>query len=162
MKIPTYLDHKEDRGNPALTSLIDVVFLMLIFFVCASIGHIRESLLATELAPGSIGSELVTKRVERPLGEVWVKLSRTDQGQTLYQTNDRAFDNRDALVRVLRELAGLAPEIPVILDIGSGVPWGDVIGVYDACRSAGFTSINWAADRSKVFPHRTNEETRVP
>ena len=43
-----------------MTPLIDVVFLLLIFFVCASTGQIRESLLPTELSGGSIESAAVS------------------------------------------------------------------------------------------------------
>ena len=61
-----------------MTPLIDVVFLLLIFFVCASTGQIRESLLPTELSGGSIESAAAVPQ-ERPLGEAWVRVMAPGQ-----------------------------------------------------------------------------------
>ena len=52
-----------------MTPLIDVVFQLLIFFICASTGRLRELLLPTDFAAGALGDQ-AAKSVERPLGEV--------------------------------------------------------------------------------------------
>ena len=49
-------DIATDECKMEMTPMIDVVFLLLIFFVCASIGQIPESLLPTPLNSGSIDS----------------------------------------------------------------------------------------------------------
>ena len=143
MKIPSYLHHRSDDDR-AMTSMIDVVFLLLIFFVCASVGQIRESLLATELPPGTLESNEVVEQ-QQPLGRVWLTLERRG-GVTIAEVNSREYDDLAALEATLRGLAELAPEIPVILDIGPDVPLGDLIRVYDTCRAARFQSIHFAAD----------------
>ena len=133
-----------------MTPMIDVVFLLLIFFISASANQIREFLLPTELATGSIEST-ETEPQEKPLGEVWLKLKRLDD-QTIVELNDREYAQFDQLKQTLTELAALAPEIPVILDINEDVPLGEMIRTYDTCLAAGFQSINFATDASKVSP----------
>lgn len=133
-----------------MTPMIDVVFLLLIFFISASANQIREFLLPTELATGSIESTETVPQ-EKPLGEVWLKLKYRDD-QTIVELNDREYAQFDQLKQTLTELAELAPEIPVILDINEDVPLGEMIRTYDTCLAAGFQSINFATDASKVAP----------
>ena len=47
---------------------------------------------------------------------------------------------------VLFALAEAARDIPLILDIDGDVPLGEVVGIVDLCRSAGFESIHFAAE----------------
>lgn len=130
-----------------MTPMIDVVFLLLIFFVCASIGQIPESLLPTPLSSGSLEA---TEQVDvpQPLGEVWVKLRRVvgpEESITRAELNDQTYDDWTELRGTLKELASVAPEIPVILDIGATVPVGDLVDIYDTCRGAGFDTVKFAA-----------------
>ncbi len=148
MRIPTVQHDDEASRSMSMTPMIDVVFLLLIFFVCASVGQIRESLLPTELSPGSIESPELME-VEKPLGEVWLKLTRTDDERTLVELNDREYDDFGQLETTLKQLAELAPEIPIILDIAPAVPMRDMIRVYDTCRAADFETIQFAIERSE-------------
>ena len=131
-----------------MTPMIDVVFLLLIFFVCASIGQIRESHLPTPLAAGSVE---VTDPVESPppIDHFWITLERNPNGATIATLNERQFSDWSELRDVLRQLAGLAAEVPVILDIAPQVPAGDVIDIYDTCKAANFETIQFATGTSK-------------
>ncbi|MDA0285458.1 MAG: biopolymer transporter ExbD [Planctomycetota bacterium] len=146
MRIPVSHQHSREQDDSFMTPMIDVVFLLLIFFVCASVGQIRESSLPTPLAAGSVEA---TDPVESPapLGDVWVRLARSGEGEsavTTAEVNNQLYDDWNRLRGVLRELALVAPEIPVILDIDHTVPVGDFIDIYDTCRSAGFDNIQFA------------------
>ena len=132
-----------------MTPLIDVVFQLLIFFICASSGHLREKLLPTDFASGAIGDKPAV--AEKPLGEVRIKLSR-ELDLTVYQVSGQAFREIDLLEQWLTQMAETAREIPVILEIGGDVPLGDAIGVYDACRASRFDSIHFAADAKLLKP----------
>lgn len=136
----------------AMTPLIDVVFQLLIFFICASTGHMKELLLPTDFRAGSIGAA-ANPEVEKPLGEVWIRLKRAD-GQTIAFLEGREFRDLGQLEATLRTLAAAATEIPVILDIAGEVRLGDVIQVYDACRAARFRSVNFAADATHANPKK--------
>lgn len=145
MRIPT----AHSRRTPidlqtAMTPLIDVVFQLLIFFICASTGHLRELLLPTDFSAGALGDQSATP-VERPLGEVWIRLSR-EFDETVMRVESLEFRRFEELEATLLSLAKTANEIPVILDIGGDVPLGDAVEVFDACRASGFRSINFAAE----------------
>ena len=133
--------------------MIDMVFLLLIFFVCASVGSVRESLLPTQFAAGSLESTQEAP-APRPLGEVWLLLRQSEAGRTVVQVNrgGEEYEDLGRLTQTLAALAGTAQEIPVILDVEPDVPLGEMIHVYDACRAAGFQSINFAADPQQA-PH---------
>ena len=145
MRIPSSHRHDDAEDDKTMTPLIDVVFQLLIFFVCASVGQLRESLLPTELAAGALASDTLIER-EKPLGEVWLRLRRGEAGQTIVEINDRVIDDRTGLKELLTSLAHEAPEIPVILDIAPDVPMSDLIDVYDTCRAVRFQSIHFAVD----------------
>ena len=132
-----------------MTPMIDVVFLLLIFFVCAATGRMRESLLDIELPAGAIASP--DKPPEPPpLGEVWVGLRLNTEGKAVAELNGTLYRDLKLLEKQLRGLAELAPEIPVILDVANGVTFGDMIRVFDVCRSAGFQAINFAIDTDAI------------
>lgn len=135
-----------------MTPMIDVIFQLLIFFVCASAGQMVESHLPTELAAGSVESAAPVI-VERPFGEVWLRLRRKvadDQdGVTVVELNDREYAEEAALRQTLLALSETTPEIPVILDIDGAVPLGDVVRVYDACQSAQFRQVSFATKLSQ-------------
>ena len=151
MRIPSsYARSRSSRDNDVMTPMIDVVFLLLIFFVCAAAGQVRESVLPTEMtAPGSVES---TEPVEREpwIVEVWLTLRSDNFGSTTIEMNGRQYPNVEALSDPLTALAELSPESPVILDNGPQVPMRDVIAVYDLCRRAGYQSVNFAAKAGDV------------
>ncbi|MBI1314158.1 hypothetical protein GC176_22920 [bacterium] len=144
MRIPSVHQRATDQDDSFMTPMIDVVFLLLIFFVCASIGQIRESHLPTPLA--AAGSVEVTNPVDTPppLGRFWISLERSADGVTIATLNERQFRDWNLLRTVLRELASAAADFPVILDIAPQVPAGDVIDIYDTCRAANFDTIQFA------------------
>ena len=150
MRLPSTHHQRQRDDSQAMTPLIDVVFLLLIFFVCASTGQIRESLLPTELSGGSIESAAAAPQ-ERPLGEAWVRVMAPGQanGGMRIEVEGQTFSGPDRhrdLSRFLRTLAATARELPVILDIEPDVPLGEALAAYDAARSADFEAIHFAVD----------------
>ena len=128
-----------------MTPMIDVVFLLLIFFVCASVGQVPEMLLPTKLSPGALSAQEVVEPV-KPLGDVWIRLRRTADSRTEFEVQNRLLADFDALKQMLIELADTAPEIPIILDIEGDIPMQDVIAVLDLCQVIGFETIDFAVD----------------
>lgn len=150
MRIPSQYLSAGERDYGVMTPMIDVVFQLLIFFVIASTGQVAESLLPAQLpAAGAVRS--LTERTEREswADEVFVKLTR-DADRTVADLNGTPYDDLAQLTGVLRALAEVSRENPIVLDIGAEVPVGDVIRVYDVCRGAGFESVNFAADAEAV------------
>ncbi len=150
MRLPSAHHHRQREDGQAMTPLIDVVFLLLIFFVCASSDQVQESLLPTELSGGSIeSSEAISS--PRPLGEAWVRVTAPDAagGGLQIEVEGRSFSGPDRhrlLSAFLKTLAATAPELPVILDIEPEVPLGEALAAYDAARRADFDAIHFAVD----------------
>ena len=146
MRIPSQYLAGRARHDDAMTPMIDVVFQLLIFFVIASTGQVAEAFLPTELpATGAVETPAEPLEREPWADEVWIRLFR-DADRTVADVNGTVYENLDQLVQILRALAEISRDNPVILDIAGDVPLGDLIRVYDASRAAGFESVSFAAD----------------
>ncbi len=149
MRVPSFQHNREMRFDQAMTPMIDVVFLLLIFFVCASMGKIAESLMTVDLSTGNLNTPEAKPITEEPSfrTEVWIKLKWDQIGnRTIMEMNNRVISSFADLTNDLKSLAKLSADSPIILDIEPQVPAGDVIRVDDACRAAKFQSINYAAN----------------
>ena len=148
MRIPS----ARSRGlgfEQTMTPLIDIVFQLLIFFVCASTGHLREFLLPTDFAAGGIAAEVARPPVDRPISRVWIRLVR-DGDVTLTEIEGTTYRPEDNVRGLLRNLAEIADDAPLVLQIADDVPLGDVVGIVDNCKSAGFKSVQFAAHAAAV------------
>ena len=143
MRRPPY--HR-DRGplEVKMTPMIDVIFLLLIFFVCTASFQPPEEVLPTNLSlPGTIDNVRVDPEWE-DLEELVVKVLRS-RGRTTWQVNQRDCGRLDEVRAVLVAASEVAGELPVILDVDGEVPLEDVIDVYDLCRRIGLDRIQFAA-----------------
>lgn len=153
MRVPSFEHDRETKFDQAMTPMIDVVFLLLIFFVCASVGRMAESLMSVDLSSGNIAATEAKPIETKPawVTEVWLKLKWDETARrTVVEMNGRDFTHFEPLESDLKTLAELSSDSPIILDIEGRVPAGDVIRVDDACRAAGFQSINYATDPDKL------------
>lgn len=149
MRIPSHT-HRADISENMMTPMIDVVFNLLIFFVCASALNVQELALRADL--GSAAAERATAAAAMepaeslPVDEVRIQLSLGPRGQLVMRLNGIDHESFAGLKSVLLELAGLAPESPVVLDVEGDVEAGEVLRVYDTCRAARFQSIQFALE----------------
>ena len=144
MRRPQY--HRPDQSSfdINMTPMIDVVFQLLIFFVCTTNFQVMEELLPSNLlGPGSVAAANIPPELE-DLEEVVIKLS-AEQGLPRWRVNQRTYTNGNELRSMLAALAQLSSDLPVILDISPDVAMGNVIDLYDVCRLAGFEKIQFAA-----------------
>jgi biopolymer transport protein ExbD len=151
MRIPSRHNQETTRDDSFMTPMIDVVFLLLIFFVCASAGQISESHLPTPIA--AAGGVQATDSVdpEKKKDKVWVKLYLEGElkGSTRAKLNDTEYVDWKKLRLTLQSIAELQPDSPVILDIAKKVPIGDMIDIFDTCNAAGFEDIRFATSPQK-------------
>lgn len=138
---------QRENSPVAMTSMIDVVFLLLIFFAVTGGSGMREFLLPARLsAAGGVESVAPAEPVKILAVEIWLKLSRdAAHEETLVDMNGTRYSDLETLKTQLRTLAELGPENPIVLDVAADVPLGDLVDLYDACRNAGFQTINFAA-----------------
>lgn len=138
---------QRDNSAVAMTSMIDVVFLLLIFFAVTGGSGMKELLLPAELSSAGETETAVATPQERSLAvEIWLKLTMdASSNQLVTEMNGTAYHDLNELKGQLQALAELAPENPVILDVAGNVPLGDLVDLYDTCRAGGFETINFAA-----------------
>ena len=128
-----------------MTPMIDVVFLLLIFFVLTASFQVPEQILPSDLsAPGRTPVEEPIDQELDDLEEVVVKVTQ-DGERTQWKINETRYDSLDNVRRVLSALVRLEAGLPVILDVAGDVPLGRVIDVYDLCRAVGFEKVQFAA-----------------
>lgn len=148
MRVPSS-HSRPDLSENMMTSMIDVVFLLLIFFLCAASGKQAETLLPTTLG-GSDGAAIMAPRAPSalPLDEVWIAVTAPAPDRVVMTLNETPYSQFRELEAVLTQLAELAPDSPVILDPRPEVPLGELLRLYDTCRRAGFETINFNIPKS--------------
>jgi len=127
-----------------MTPMIDVIFLLLIFFVCTASFQVVEEVLPTNLSlPGSAKTEVEIDPLDDDLDEITVTiLQRGDQ--PTWQVNGRDYDRLEQVRAVLSAAAEIKIDLPVILDVDAEVPIEYVIDAYDLCRQIGLQRIQFA------------------
>jgi biopolymer transport protein ExbD len=131
-------------GDVAMTPMIDVVFQLMIFFICTASFQMAEELLPTSLADSGGSSEAAPIEVEPDLERIVAHATQTG-GETRWTVNERACGSLAEVQQVLRAVAEIDRTLPVVLDVEGQVPLGNMIDVYDLCRLTGFEKIQFAA-----------------
>jgi biopolymer transport protein ExbD len=145
LRIPHAFRGRTGPDNSSMTPMIDVVFLLLIFFICASARQLREALLPANLPAGALETAQATTAPVQ-VDEAYIKLKQTAAGTTIAEINGTDYASLDLLEGQIRALAEIDAEVPVILDVAAGVPFGEVIRVYDLCQRVKFKTIKFAID----------------
>ncbi len=132
-----------------MTPMIDVIFLLLIFFVCTASFRSPEKILPTRLSlPGAIPSDVPIDPEVVDLEEIVVELLwRNIDGRwrAQWQINDRDYSRLAEVRDVLAAVKQLKSDLPVILDVEPDVPMSNVIDLYDLCREVGLGNVKFAA-----------------
>ncbi|MEX2168945.1 MAG: biopolymer transporter ExbD [Pirellulales bacterium] len=134
---------RESTSDVNMTPMIDVIFLLMIFFVCTASFQIAEELLPTNLLVQGTSTEAPTAE-NPPLEQIVVRGQRAVQS-TVWQVNDGVAVSQDQIQPLLRALAGIDRSLPVVLDVDGNVPLGEMIEVYDLCRAVGLDKVQFAA-----------------
>jgi len=122
-----------------LTSLIDVVFLLLIFFMVSTTFE-RESVLKVDLPEASA----VAEREELPDS---LELIIDAQGR-MYLNDQRLIDSEERTIRAaIEQLAGENRDLPMILRADRETPHHFVVTAMDVAAQLGFLNLSIATDR---------------
>ncbi len=135
------------------TSMIDVVFLLLIFFMCATRFRSVERKLDAELPQGftPIGPPPPDEPPEVRVRIFWRNaageiVSVPEPGSSVaIHLNRRACADLNELAAVLSELGARNADVGVVIDARRNVPFRWVVGAIDACRRAGIAGIKFQA-----------------
>jgi biopolymer transport protein ExbD len=145
MRVP-HGHHDRQSLDVSMTPMIDVVFQLLIFFICTASFQEAENLMPTSISRTSGSSTPEAIEVEPELERVLVRATH-DGNRTTWTVAERPCRSLAEVQDVLRAAAEIHRALPVILDVDDAVPLGDMIDVYDLCRLIGFEKIQFAAAR---------------
>ncbi|MDO5552389.1 MAG: biopolymer transporter ExbD [Planctomycetia bacterium] len=136
----------------AMTSMIDVIFLLLIFFVFTTNFDKVEKLLPTDLSlPGATQTQAVPSLQEELMGEIRVRII-LDNHVLSWRINSRLCTTLDEADDILHALAELDAAVPVIINPDPEVVIGDVLALYDLCRKNGLKEIRFATQAPFPLP----------
>jgi biopolymer transport protein ExbD len=124
-----------------MTPLIDVVFLLMIFFLWTSSFDRPEYDLGTELArPAAAGATRSTQTPPEDFDELIIRL--TGSGEAVqWMVNQRAVTDFDALLAQLQSIAQSGAQPPVIIDPALTVSLSQTVRTFDAARASGFERV---------------------
>jgi biopolymer transport protein ExbD len=152
---------KLDDAETPMSSMIDVVFLLLIYFIVTQKPIIDETLLSCDLpTPGGVPPKtpptMLTVEVVRmypnPSGSVDIKKKELNT----YYLNKRRwkFDDPNATNDLRRQLIAIAendPDQTIIINCGPNAAHQKLIQILDACAESGLTKLNVVNDEGIKF-----------
>ncbi len=122
-----------------ITPLIDVVFLLLIFFMVSTTFE-RES---------EIEIMLPQATTDAKVSDDFVMQVTVDAEGTYYVNNKRVINTKlTTLMKAMQEVAGDRKDPPIILSADAKTPHQSVITVMDAASRLGFVHLNFATTRT--------------
>ena len=155
MRVPFHSNRRSSLDGEAMTPMIDVVFLLLVFFVCASIGQRPDQLLPAALNSGTTESDTEIPDTVEPTPwdhqqvRIHLAIDPARATSAVVRLNEQPIEGMNELSERLRRLAQIDPKSPVILDVDEDVQIQNFISIYDLCQSLDFETINFAT-RIKV------------
>jgi len=145
MRIPQRQRRKELQDGDPMTPMIDVVFLLLVFFICASIGGTADHLLPAELNGSTAPAETVA--AEEPAEwnhpAIQIRIEPGANGPAVLLDN-QPLEGIEVLTQRLTQLAAIDSESRIILNIHDEIQVQQFISVYDLCQSLKFQNISFA------------------
>ena len=149
MKRPAYHGTPRDELEVKMTPMIDVVFLLLVFFVWTASFERPENLLATSLAAAGSGEDV--EDFDPPPEDLTHIEVRIDwrENRPSWTIHQRQLASLADVAQTLRGAAEIDNSLPVILVVNGPVPMGNVIDIYDLSRDAGFVKIEFAASNQE-------------
>ena len=128
-----------------VTSLVDVLFLLLIFFTLTSTFK-RAGEIELQLPKSTTGQRPDSGAAKQP-----VDLVLTEKGTLLLDGSPTTFE---ALLSKLRSVHDRQPDRQVMIEAEERVGHGQVVRLLDAVRTAGFTGVEIGVRTTEALPAR--------
>ena len=126
-----------------MTPMIDVIFLLLVFFVCTANFMPPEELLPMDTTlPGSVDAATA---LPDPVHIDTVLIQILFDPAPRWQIEGNHCQTLHEVHNILRLLSEVKPDIPVIIESTDNVPMENIIDVYDVCRQVGLSRIQFSA-----------------
>ena len=133
--------------NTAMTPMIDVVFLLLVFFVWTASFQTIEYVLDSQVAAQQGTNASVDTQVDPPSDteDVLVRIESV-AGELVWSVSQRSATSLLDVKERLKRLADVDASVKVILHPDPAVPLEFVIGAFDAAQLAGFAQVAFAVN----------------
>ncbi len=149
MKLPSRPKHNSANDGDTMTPMIDVVFLLLVFFICASVGSTADKLLPAELN-GSSTSSLKAAAAAAP--DIWehppvqIRIETSDAGNNPIAVflDEQPLAGIEVLSQRLTQLGTADPSTRIILNVNDDVEVQQFILIYDLCQKLRFENVSFA------------------
>ncbi len=133
--------------NTAMTPMIDVVFLLLVFFVWTASFQTIEFIMPPSELSSQVGSEPTDSQDPPPQDnpDIVVRI-QNQNGSPAWKVNRQAFGSIAEVDLQLKKLAEIDNSPTVILHPDPEIQLEHVIGAYDTALSAGFAKVSFAVN----------------
>ena len=131
-----------------MTPMIDVVFLLLVFFICASVGSTADKLLPAELNGDSTSSLEAAAPAEpdtweHPPIQIRIETSEAGNNPIAVFLDEQLLPGIEALSRRLTQLGAADPSTRIILNVNDDVEVQQFILIYDLCQKLKFENVSF-------------------
>ncbi len=132
--------------GPNMTPMVDIVMVILIFFMAGSAFIGPEWFLTVGMAPGAGAAKPAEPSLDLPTARTVIRLRTDASGATVVTGLELADAGIDALSARLDEYlkSGAAKSVHVVIEPAQASRYQDVIRVYDLCQRAGFAGVGLA------------------
>lgn len=136
-----------------LTSMIDVIFLLLIYFVVTASFTPDEGIITTKLpAQKGMGAQSSLEPPKRPLDIVVRDIGNYEYRLIIEQVRDRTPRDFKHLAQILAELlhdddnpGGIYPDdTPILIKPDRGTAWQHVVNAFNAAITAKYKNVSFA------------------
>lgn len=129
----------------AMTPMIDVIFLLLVFFLATSTFDLVERMLPSAVSqmPEPSGSGVDApppEPTQDALEQVVIKLQMLGPRTTIL-LNGGELANMSELQQQLRAISSVQADVPVVIDPDAEVAAADVVNAYDLARQSGLVRV---------------------
>lgn len=135
---------RQESPNPNITPLIDVVFLLLIFFMVSTTFD-KQTKLKVDLPEAS--TEIVP---EEPRDQIDITIDTKGH----FYVNDQELIRHDVetLKRTLQKLSDGRSDLPIVITGDRSAPYQAALSVMDAASQLGMESVSFVAQYNQTEP----------
>ena len=131
--------------DAAMTPMIDVVFLLLVFFVWTASFQIIEQVMPSQLSQAAGSDPVENVQVPEPadFDNLVIKI-RMQGANPVWSVSDQPLADLEAVKQQLKAIADISTEAPVILYPEQDVPLTHIMNAWDAAKVSGFAKVQFA------------------
>jgi len=126
-----------------LAPMLDIVFLLLIFFVVTTKFIVNEQDLKVKVPTAATTTEETSRAIDE------IIINAREEDDALIITIDREKFSRDDLLALMKRMVSINPNLPVRIRGDADMRWQRVVDVISTCTKAGVWNISFSKKLSE-------------